>query len=91
MAGAPRWTRVENCANPVTPRDSPMLLRFYGKWTVDTVMADPNNGRRVVITKALLKQMIDEDLSNDLPVLLEVRAQLRQMLTLLDKGDRKGR
>jgi hypothetical protein len=74
MAGAIRWTRIEACLNPLDPNESPLLMRFRGKFSLGQIIIDPKSGLRTEVTRATLKQMIDADLAKSWPVILEVRA-----------------
>jgi len=76
MAGAIRWTRVESCLNPIDIGESPLLMRFRGKYTIGQVTLDEKTGLRTTVTKDTLKRMIDADLAMKWPVILEVRSPL---------------
>lgn len=73
-AGAVRWTRIEACLNPVNSGESPLLMRFRGKFSLGQTIRDEKTGLRATVTPAALRAMLDADLNKGWPVILEVRA-----------------
>lgn len=71
-AGAIRWPKVGMCSNPYSPYPEPHLMRWVQKLNVGDWTEDPGTGELVQVTKDMLKELTDEDLTKGWPVIFEV-------------------